>query len=58
MIKWWRWLRSTEGQDLTEYALLIALMVVAALTAVTLFGTNVSHALGSVANTLSSVYGS
>ena len=33
--------RSTEGQDLLEYALLVALIALVAVAAVTLTGTNV-----------------
>jgi Flp pilus assembly pilin Flp len=47
-----------EGQDLTEYALIIALIVIAAVAAVTLLGTNISSVLNGVANTLSGVLGS
>ena len=45
------------GQDLTEYALIIALIVIAAVAAVTLLGTNISGALNSVANTIDRVLG-
>ncbi len=54
----WNWLRTEEGQDLTEYALIIALIVIAAVAAVTLLGTNISGVLNSVANTMSGVLGS
>jgi len=54
----WNWMRREEGQDLTEYALIIALIVIAAVAAVTLLGTNISSVLNSVATTLSGVLGS
>jgi pilus assembly protein Flp/PilA len=34
--------RNTEGQDLLEYALLVALIAIVAVVAVTLTGTNVN----------------
>ena len=34
--------RNTEGQDLLEYALLVALIAIVAVAAVTLTGTNVN----------------
>ena len=54
----WAWMKREEGQDLTEYALIIALIVIAAVAAVTLLGTNISSVLNSVATTLSGVLGS
>jgi len=51
----WAWMSREEGQDLTEYALIIALIVIAAVAAVTLLGTNISNVLTNVANTLSGV---
>jgi Flp pilus assembly pilin Flp len=53
----WNWMHTEEGQDLTEYALIIALIVIAAVAAVTLLGTNISGVLDSVANTMSGVLG-
>jgi pilus assembly protein Flp/PilA len=52
------WMRSEEGQDLTEYALIIALIVIACVAAVTLLGTNISSVMDNVASTLSGVLGS
>jgi pilus assembly protein Flp/PilA len=49
------WMRKEEGQDLTEYALIIALIVIAAVAAVTLLGTNISTVLNKVATTLTGV---
>ena len=48
----WAWMSREEGQDLTEYALIIALIVIAAVVAVTLLGTNISTVLDKVATTL------
>ena len=36
------WFTGEEGQDLIEYALIIALMVVVAVVALSLLGTNIS----------------
>jgi pilus assembly protein Flp/PilA len=41
-----------EGQALVEYALILALVSIAAITALTLVGTNVTNILNSVANHL------
>ncbi len=49
------WWRREEGQDLTEYALLIGLIVILAVGAVTLMGTSISEILSSIASTLDSV---
>ena len=54
----WSWMRREEGQDLTEYALIIALIVIACVAAVTLLGTNISTVMDNVATTLSGVLGS
>ena len=43
------WVSSQKGQDLLEYGLIIALVVVAALAALTLLGTSVSTLLSSLA---------
>jgi pilus assembly protein Flp/PilA len=47
-------LRREEGQDLTEYALLIGLIVILAVGAITLMGTSISDILSSIAATLDS----
>lgn len=47
-----RLLRQTEGAALPEYALLVALIAVAAIVAVTAVGTNVASAFSSIANSL------
>ncbi len=52
-----RYLRCEEGQDLTEYALVIALVVIAAVTATQLLGVNISNILNAITTTLSSVLG-
>jgi Flp pilus assembly pilin Flp len=46
------WLRREEGQDLTEYALLIALIVIIAIVAIRLLG--ISTVLSRIASTLTS----
>jgi len=51
----WAWLRREEGQDLTEYALIIGLIVILAVAAVALLGTNISGVLSNIASTLASV---
>jgi len=51
----WNWMRNEEGQDLTEYALIIALIVIACVAAVTLLGGNIAAVMDSVANTLTGV---
>lgn len=38
-----RWLRSADGQDLLEYAMLAALIAVAAVGAVTLLGDHINR---------------
>lgn len=49
------WLRPEEGQDLTEYALLIALIVIIAIAAIALLGQAISEVLSQIASTLQSV---
>ena len=51
----WNWMRTEEGQDLTEYALIIALIVIACVAAVTLLGENISSVMNAVATTLAGV---
>ena len=41
-----------DGQDLLEYALLVALIALVAVGAITLAGTNVSTIFGKIANAL------
>jgi len=48
----WPWLRREEGQDLTEYALIIALIVILAIAAVTFLGGNIGNVLNYVAQSL------
>ena len=45
-------LRAEEGQALVEYALIISLIAVVAITMLTLTGTNVNKILNSIANAL------
>jgi Flp pilus assembly pilin Flp len=49
------WLRRQEGQDLTEYALLIGLIVLICVAAVTLMGTTISQLLGRIAEALTNI---
>jgi pilus assembly protein Flp/PilA len=44
--------RNEEGQDLLEYALLIALIALVAVGGVALAGTNVSTIFNTIANTI------
>jgi pilus assembly protein Flp/PilA len=44
--------RSNEGQDLLEYALLVALIALVAVAAITLTGTNVSAIFTKIAGKL------
>ena len=41
-----------EGQGLTEYALILALIAIIAIAALTLLGTKVSNVLSTVANSV------
>ncbi len=49
------WMRRQEGQDLTEYALIIGLIVVVAVAAIALMGDSISNLLSSIASTLDGV---
>jgi Flp pilus assembly pilin Flp len=49
---WLKLLRREEGQDLTEYALLIALIVIIAIIAIAILGQEISNVLSAVASTL------
>ena len=54
-----RWLRDDEGQDLIEYALLAALIALAAVVAMQATGTSINGVFNSIAGRLnSSVSGS
>ena len=44
--------RSEEGQDLAEYALLIALIALVVIAAVTLLGTQIQAVFNNIANAL------
>jgi Flp pilus assembly pilin Flp len=50
-----RWLHEEEGQDLTEYALLIGLIVILAVAAVSLIGETISEMFVTISSTLDSV---
>ncbi|MDX1623560.1 MAG: Flp family type IVb pilin [Gemmatimonadota bacterium] len=53
MVTFWNALLNDEsGQDLAEYALLIALIAIVVIAAVTLLGTNISGVFDSIATTL------
>jgi pilus assembly protein Flp/PilA len=55
----WQVLKSgVEGQDLLEYALLVALIALVAVGAITLAGQNVNKIFGNVATQLSTAAGS
>ena len=47
------WLRRDEGQDLLEYALLVALIALVAVVGITTAGQNVNTIFGDIANKLS-----
>ena len=49
-----RWLRDDEGQDLIEYALLAALIALAAVVAMTATGTSINGVFNSIAGQLTS----
>ena len=49
-----RVIREDEGQDLVEYALLLALIALAAVTAMGLLGTAINTKYGSATTTLNS----
>lgn len=51
------WLRRQEGQDLTEYALIIGLIVLLAVGAITLMGTSIQGILQGIADALSGAVG-
>ena len=51
------WLRREEGQDLSEYALLLFLIVVAAVAAVTLLGGTIQDVVNSAAEALGGAVG-
>ena len=44
--------RDDDGQGLTEYALILALIAIIAIAALTLLGTSVSNVLSTVANSI------
>ena len=50
--------RNSEGQDLLEYALLVALIALVAVAAVTLTGTNVNSIFTQIAAKLGTAAGS
>ncbi len=52
-----QWLRRQKGQDLTEYALIIALIVILAVVAVQALGGSIQSVLQNIADTLSGALG-
>ena len=46
------WMRREEGQDLTEYALIIALIVILGIAALTFLGGDIGNVLNNVAASL------
>ena len=46
-----RFFKNDEGQDLVEYAFLVALIAIAVILAVTALGTNLNRFYNSIANT-------
>jgi pilus assembly protein Flp/PilA len=48
-------LKSEDGQDLAEYAILLALIALVVIVAVTFLGTNISTVFNSMANRLTSL---
>jgi pilus assembly protein Flp/PilA len=51
-VKLTRVLQKEEGQGLTEYALILFLVAIAAILALTLLGGNIKNVLSSVANAI------
>jgi Flp pilus assembly pilin Flp len=49
-----RWPGREEGQDLTEYALLIALIILVVVASIALMGTSISGVFSTIASTLAS----
>ncbi|MCL6429260.1 MAG: Flp family type IVb pilin [Anaerolineae bacterium] len=52
VLAWLRTLRREDGQDLAEYALLIALIAIVVITAVTALGGKIETVFNAVANKL------
>lgn len=52
MVNVWTLLRDDSGQDLAEYALLIALIALVVIAAVTLLGTQISTVFTNITNAL------
>lgn len=57
MSLWKRFWNDDSGQDLAEYALLIALIALVVIAAVTLLGTNIQAVFNNIANALTGVGG-
>jgi Flp pilus assembly pilin Flp len=50
----WRPLQGEQGQDMSEYALLMGLIVILAIVAVSLLGESISGVLSSITSSLAS----
>jgi pilus assembly protein Flp/PilA len=48
------WVRSEDGQDLVEYALVVAMLAFGATTALKTLGTGINHAFTNISSTLAS----
>lgn len=57
MSLWKLFWKDDSGQDLAEYALLIALIALVVIAAVTLLGTNIQTVFNNIANALTGVGG-
>jgi Flp pilus assembly pilin Flp len=53
MKKFWTFLKRGEGTEVAEWAVILALVIVAAITFITTTGTNVSTAWSGIATALS-----
>ena len=54
-IAWWLSVREERGATAVEYALMVALIAIVALTAVQTLGTNVSQAFSEIASAIGGV---
>jgi pilus assembly protein Flp/PilA len=51
-VRAWTWARQDDGQGLTEYALILALIAIVAVTALHFLGNKVNDALSTVASSV------
>jgi pilus assembly protein Flp/PilA len=54
IVKMQSWMASEEGQDLVEYALVVALVAFGATSALKTLGSGLNHAFSNISSTLSS----